>query len=618
MITNKNIGPKSVGRKNQEKEGVAPVKAAPKDQLPKRSSPRREPSRQTMRRAPVRRVEHREIKKPNESALRFCALGGLEEIGRNMMFFEYQNEIIIIDAGIQFPEEETPGIDYIIPNVSYLAEKKKNIKALIITHAHYDHIGAIPYILEKIGNPPIYTMPLAKEMILKRHAEFVNAPKPDIRTIKNWDSIKLSPSFEAEFFGVTHSIPDATGVVLKTPEGNMVVFGDLRVEYDDESEPLDVEEFEKVGSRDINVAFIDSTNAENPGRSLSERVVSKNLEELFMKCDGRIIVGLFATHLLRIAEIIRIAEKIGRKVVFSGRSIKDNTEIAERLGYIKHRKETVIPAEEIHKYKDNQILVLSTGAQGESNASLMKIVSGMHRNIQLKKGDSVIFSSSVIPGNERSVQILKDNLVRTGATVYHSKLLDIHATGHASQEEIRIILKAVKPKHVIPVHGYIFQRSTNVTTASEVGVPRENSLLPDNGDIVEITKDTIVKTGETVPSTYVLVDGLGVGDVGEVVLRDRLLLAQEGMVVIITTINRRDGQLVKNPDIISRGFIYIKENQKVIDDIRGKVRGLISHLPQNQEVDADYLKGLIRDQIGQFIYSKTNRRPMVIPVIIEV
>lgn len=614
MTNNINSGPKKTESKEKENITHAPAK---REFRPRRSSSAGPRSTARPDRRTPDREERREYQKQKD-VLRYCALGGLEEIGRNMMFFEYNDEIVIIDAGIQFPEEETPGIDYIIPNVTYLEENKKHIKALIVTHAHYDHIGAIPYVLEKIGNPPIYTMPLAKEMILKRQVEFVNAPKPDIRTIKNWDTVKLSPNFEAEFFGVTHSIPDATGVILKTPAGNMVVFGDLRVEYDDESEPLDVDEFEKVGSRGINVAFIDSTNAENPGRSLSERVVSKNLEELFLKCNGRVIVGLFSTHLLRIAEIIRIAEKIGRKVVFSGRSIKDNTEIAERLGYIKHKKETVIPAEEIHKYKDNEILVLSTGAQGESNASLMKIVSGMHRNIQLKKGDSVIFSSSVIPGNERSVQILKDNLVRAGAIVYHSKLLDIHATGHASQEEIKIILKAVKPKHVIPVHGYIFQRSTNITTAGEVGVPKANTLLPDNGDIVEITKDSIVKTGETVPSTYVLVDGLGVGDVGEVVLRDRILLAQEGMVVIITTINRRDGQLIKNPDIISRGFIYIKENQKVIDDIRGKVRGLISRLPQNQEVDADYLKGLIRDQVGQFIYSKTNRRPMVIPVIIEV
>jgi ribonuclease J len=356
-----------------------------------------------------------------------------------MSFFEYGDEIVIIDAGIQFPEEETPGIDYIIPNVSYLEPKKKNVKALIVTHAHFDHIGAIPYIIGKIGNPPIYTTPLAREMILKRQAEFVNAPKLDIRTIKDGDVMRLSENFEAEFFGVSHSVPDTTGVILKTPVGNMATFADFKIETDIEGKPVSLEGLEKIAKKDIHTIFLDSTNAESVGWSPSERLIEKNLEDLFKKVEGRIIVGIFSTLISRIGEIIKIAEKLDRKVVFSGRSIKENTEIARNLGYVKVKSGTIISPEEVSKYDDRKILILSTGAQGESNASLMKIVTGEHKHLRIKPGDSIVFSSSVIPGNERSVQGLKDNLVRQGAMIYHYKMLDIHTTGHASQGEIKTI-----------------------------------------------------------------------------------------------------------------------------------------------------------------------------------
>ncbi len=552
-----------------------------------------------------------------EDTVRFVALGGLEEVGRNMSFFEYEDEIVIIDAGIQFPEEETPGVDFIIPNVEYLESKKENIKALIITHAHFDHIGAIPYLIGKIGNPPIYTTRLAREMIVKRQAEFVNAPKLDVRVIKDRDLVRLSKNIEGEFFGVPHSVPDTTGVILKTPVGNFVTFADFRLDYDVAGNIVGSEDLEWVRSRNIHTVFLDSTNAETPGYSLSERIVEKNLEELFKKADGRIIVGIFSTHITRIGEIIKIAERIGRKIVFSGRSIKENMEVTRGLGYVKVGPDTVIQPEEIDKYADEKILIISTGAQGESNASLMRIVSGENRNIRIKPGDSVVFSSSIIPGNERSVQILKDNLVRQGAIVYQSKLLDIHASGHASQEEIKLILKTIKPRFFVPVHGYMFMRSMNAHNGMEAGIPKNNIVLADNGEVVELCKDSVRITGEEVPATYVMVDGLGIGDVGEVVLRDRRLLSQEGIVVVIATIDRRKGQLIRNPDIITRGFIYIKENQRIVDEIRAKVKGIFARLPQNQELESDYVKGLIRDQIGQFLYNRTYRRPMVIPVLIE-
>jgi len=553
-----------------------------------------------------------------EEIIRFVALGGLEEVGRNMMFFEYKDEIVIIDMGLQFPEEDTPGIDYIIPNIGYLEPRKERIKAVILTHAHYDHIGAIPYLIERLGNPLIYATALTKQIIQKRQEDFPNAPRLNIEVIKNRDRINLSRYFEAEFFGVSHNIPDTTGLVLKTPVGKFVHAAELKFDYDKTGKPQDLEEFERIGKMDIHTLFLDSTNSEQLGYSLSERIVEKNIEEIFKKSRGRIIVGIFASLLTRIAEILKIAEKYDRRVALSGLSIKTNVQISQNLGYIKAKKGLIVPLEEIRKYHDNQILILSTGAQGEPNASLMKIVNGEHRHIQIKPGDTVIFSSSVVPGNEKSVQVLKDNLARQGAKVYYSKLVDVHSSGHAPQEELKIMMKLMKPKFLIPIHGYYFMRAMNADLAQETKIPRQNIFLIDNGRVVEIYKDKIRVSEESLPTFYVMVDGLGVGDVEEVVMRDRRVLAQEGMVVIIATLDRHNGQFLKNPDIISRGFIYLKENKEFVEELRKRIRGIISRIPRRQQIEPDYIKSLIRDQVGQFLYNKTKRRPMVLPVIIEV
>lgn len=555
---------------------------------------------------------------PEGESVRFCALGGLEEVGRNMMFFEYDDEIVIIDMGLQFPEEDTPGVDYIIPNISYLEAKKQNIRAVILTHAHLDHIGAVPYLIAKLGNPPIYATALTKEIVMKRQEEFPNAPKLDVTVVKNHDQVKLSRYFEAEFFNVAHTIPDTTGVILKTLVGNFVHFADMRFDYDKNGEPQGLEEFERIGKLGVQALFLDSTNAEVPGFSISERVVEKNLEEIIKKAEGRVIVGIFASLLTRIGEIIKIAEKYDRKVAVSGLSMKTNIQIAQNLGYMKIKGGTLISLEEIRQYPDNKILALSTGAQGEPNASLMKVVNGENPYLEIKPGDIVIFSSSVIPGNERSVQILKDNLARQGAKVYHSKLVDVHASGHAPQEELKMTIKLTKPKFFIPIHGYYFMRATNAELGKEMKIPKENILLPDNGQIVEIGKDRIRISEETIPTFYVMVDGLGVGDVGEVVMRDRRVLAQEGMVVVIATLDRRTGRFLKNPDIISRGFIYLKESKDLVEEVRRKIKTIISRIPRYQPLEPDYIKSLIRDQLGQFLYNKTKRRPMILPVIIEI
>jgi ribonuclease J len=556
--------------------------------------------------------------KSNPDAVRLVPLGGLEEVGRNCSFLEYKNEIIIIDMGLQFPEEETPGIDYIIPNVDYLEKKKQNIAAIILTHGHYDHIGALPHVLARLGNPPIYATSITNAIIEKRSDDFPNAPKMNVKIIKDGDEIKLSNNFTALFFGVPHTIPETTGVMMKTPIGNIVHFADFRLDYDDEGNVHGTEEFERLGKMGVHTFMVDSTAAERLGHSVSEKTVEKNLEEIFRAAEGRIAVATFSSLITRIAEIIKIAEKIGRKVALNGYSMKTNIQIAQNLGFVKAKEGTLISVEEISKYKDDKVLILTTGAQGESNAGLMKIINGEHRHIKIKPGDTFVLSSSVIPGNERSVQTVKDNLARQGAIVFHSALVDIHSSGHAPKGDIALVIKLLKPKFLMPIHGYYFMRAANGITARESGVAKENVRLMDNGEVAELTKDSFIVTKETVPAFYVMVDGLGVGDVEEVVLRDRRALAQEGMIVIILAVDRDKGKILKNPDIISRGFIYLKENQEMLDEIRKRIRSLMQRLPSYREVEPDYLKTLIRDQVGQFLYTKTKRRPMILPVIIEI
>ncbi len=556
--------------------------------------------------------------KPAEDALRVVPLGGFEEVGRNCMFFEYKNEIVIIDVGIQFPEEETPGIDYIIPNVSYLEKKRANIKGIIITHGHYDHIGALPYLLGKLGNPPIYTTLLTKEIIAKRQEDFPSAPRPNFVIVKNHDKVTMGKYFAAEFFGVSHTIPDTTAVILKTPTGNIVNCADFRIDYDADGGPLSLDEFERVGKMGIDILFLDSTSAEREGKSVSEREVEKNLERLFKAADGRIILATFSSMLTRIAEILKIAERLGRVVAINGYSMKSNVQIAQNLGYIKAGKGLIVPIEEINKHPDHKVLVLSTGAQGEAKAGLMKIVSGENRHLRIKPGDTVLFSSSVIPGNERSVQNLKDNLARQAARVITTVDIDIHSSGHAPQEELKAVIKLVNPRYLIPIHGYFFMRARNAMLGQEVGMPKDHTVVLDNGEVAELNKNELKITGERVDAYYVMVDGLGVGDVEEVVLRDRKILAQEGMVVIIMSVGHDIPRLLKHPDIISRGFIYLRENQQIIEDVRKKIRGIMDRLPKDKPADPDYIKSLIRDQVGQYLYTKTQRRPMVLPVIIEI
>ncbi|MBU2101701.1 ribonuclease J [Patescibacteria group bacterium] len=556
--------------------------------------------------------------KSGKAPLRFVPLGGLEEIGRNMSYLEYEDEIIITDMGFQFPEEDTPGIDYIIPNISSLIPKKENIKAVVITHGHLDHIGAMPYLLGPLGNPTVYAPRMAKALIEKRQAEFPNAPRPNIIEVAYGETKKIGRFFELDFFGVEHTIPDSMGICITTPIGNIVNFGDFRLDRDEKGNIYRFDEIERIAKKGVYAYLMDCTSAATEGFGISEKEVEKNLEELLKKAEKRIILTTFSSMITRISEIIKIAEKLDRKVAINGRSMRENMEIAKTLGLVKAKEGTLISIQEVNKHKDEKVLIITTGAQGESNSGFMRIVNGEHRHIQLKKTDTVIFSSSVVPGNERSVQSLTDGIARQVDEVYNYKLMDIHAGGHATSEDLKIVLKALKPEYLVPIHGYYHFRTVARKLAMSIGIKRDNVKLPDNGDVCLLTKDNFEITKEKIDTSYVMVDGLGVGDVEEVVLRDRRMLAEDGMVVLIVTLDRRTGRILKNPDIISRGFIYLRDSQELLREIRRKVRGIVGRLPQRQNVDADYLKSLFRDQIGQFLFHKTRRRPMILPVIIEV
>ena len=552
--------------------------------------------------------------------IRIIPLGGVEEIGRNMTIIEYKNDIIVLDAGLQFPEEEPPGIDYIIPTTTYLEKNKNRIKALIISHGHLDHVGAIPYIIERIGSPVIYTTRLTKALILKRQEEFPHAPKLDIREITSADKIKINENLSIKFFDITHTIPDAIGIAIETPMGNIIYPGDAKIDRDSKNNPIKIEQYLKLGKENNLALLLESTNSEKEGFSITEEVVCKTLENIFRKVDGRIIVGTFSSQIERIIEIIKIAEKLERKVFIDGFSMKANIEIAKNLGLLKFKKETILTVEKINDFPPEKIIAICTGAQGEESAALMRIANRKHKYIKLQNGDSIFLSSSIIPGNERNIQKLKDNLSRQGARIIHYAVADIHASGHAYSEELKLMIEMIKPKFFIPVHGYYFMLRTNADLARSVGISKENIVVPfNNGVIIEVDNEKISMLKESVPANYMMVDGLGVGDVKEVVMRDRQMLSQDGIFVIITVVDSQTGKVKNSPDIISRGFIYLKESQDLLRQTRHLIRRTVEDATGKMHpINFTYVKDLIKERIGKFLFQKTKRRPMVLPVIIEV
>lgn len=563
---------------------------------------------------------HRPHMKKQQS-LKIIPLGGLSEVGRNMMLLEYEGEILVVDVGFRLPEEDMPGIDYIVPNINYLKNKQKNILGIVFTHGHYDHIGSVPYLIGKIWHPnlEIYASPLARGIILKRQGDFPNQPKLDIEEVKNGSKIKLGP-FRIEFFKQNHNIPDNLGLFIETPVGNILHTSDFKFDSNPVNDlPTDFEKLKFLSKRKILLLMSDSTGAEEEGHSLSEKEILENLEEIFKRSSGRIIAATFASLINRIQQIITLSEKYKRKVVIEGYSMKTNAELAKVLGHIKPKKETIIKAKEITNYPDSKITILCTGAQGEGSAVLMRIANKEHPFIRLRGGDTVILSSSVIPGNERTVQILKDGILRQRAKIFHYKMMDIHAGGHAQQEELKEMIKIMKPKFFLPIHGQYSMLVSHAELAKKMGLPEKNIVVAENGQVINLNQERILVEKKTVPSNYVMVDGLGIGDVGEVVLRDRQMLARDGMFVIVAIVDRQTGQIRGSPDIISRGFVYLRESKVLLAQTRKKVIEIVNRAAgSGGAVNWSYIKDEIRNKIGQFLYTKTQRRPMILPVVIEV
>lgn len=552
--------------------------------------------------------------------MRVVMIGGCEEVGRNMTVFESEDDIVIVDMGLQFPEEDMPGIDYIVPDISYLKGKENKIRGVIITHGHYDHIGGVPVLIPKLGNPTVFCTKMTRGIIEKRQEEFKSKLK--IQEIKAGDKFSLG-KFGIEVVHVNHNIPGSTAIAVKTPLGIFFHTGDYKFDHSPSGEkPADFSALARIGSEGVVALLADSTSVDKEGFQLSEYEIGKNLEEVIKKTKGRVIIATFASLISRVKQIIQIAEKTGRFVAIDGRSMRTNVEIAYKLGYLNFKKGTLVSVKDSNKLPNNKVLIIATGAQGEERAVLSRIANKEHKDIGIEKNDLVIFSSSVVQGNERSVAYLMDSLIKQGAEILHYKMLDVHAGGHARAEETKTMIRLLNPKFFIPIQQHYHVLKQHADIAESIGIPKERIQIPENGIIMDFEKRksgeiAMKKAPKKAPSEYVMVDGLGVGDVSHVVLRDRQVLAEDGIFVVILTVNKQ-GDLTFNPHIISRGFVYLDQNKKLLADTREKIKQLMKTRDKRVSLNSTYVKNKIRNEIGQFLYNKTERRPMVLPVIIEV
>lgn len=575
-----------------------------------------------MRRVTSEVATKREHKIPDlpKDTIRIIPLGGVEEIGKNMTVIEYNDDIVVIDAGIQFKTEETPGIDYMLPNTKYLETRKNKIKALVITHGHLDHIGAIPFIMENLGNPPIYTREFGALLIKKRMSEFPHLPELNLKIVdKNTDFLPITQDIKIKFFGITHSIPDSTGIIIETPFGDIVSTGDVRV--DNSNGVVAEKEFNQYKifkNRKVLLLTMDSTGVEKQGWTISEEVVLKNIENIVKTAPGRVIIATFASQVERVLNFINLASKYNRKIVIEGRSMKNNVEVIKylKLADTNH----IINVEDVQDYPPDRLMVLATGAQGEEFAALMRMSNNTHKYLKLNKTDTIVLSSSVIPGNERAVTALKDNLYRHDSKIITYLDSDVHAGGHGKRNELEWIHRQIPYKFFMPVHGHHFMLKIHAELSNSVGTPRENIIVPDNGSIIEIydkgEKVRVLK--EKAPSGIVMVDGFSIGDVQEVVIRDRQLLAQDGMFVIIASIDTSTGRLRKSPDIISRGFVYLRESQDLLKNTRFIIKKTVEENAIGNPINFDLIKEQITDNVSRYLFQQTAKKPMVIPVVIGV
>lgn len=561
------------------------------------------------------------IPAPAEGTIRIIPLGGVEEIGRNMTAIEFGNDIIVVDCGFGFGETDTPGVDYILPNSGYLEDNRDKVRALIVSHGHLDHIGGIPYIIDRIGHPPIYTRRMTGLMIKKRQEEFAYLPVPTIREVEGNERVKIG-GLNVSFFAVTHTIPDAMGIIIETPYGDVVITGDIKLDQENgvvaEAEE---KEFALFKDRNVLMLLMDSTNIERAGWSIPERTVYKTLEQIITQTNRRIIIGTFASQLERLMKIVQIAEACGKKIVIDGRSMKTNIEIVRQLGILKHKDETVVSVENMSEYPPEKLVILATGAQGDEFASLMRIGNKTHKYINLTPNDTVVLSSSVIPGNERSVQRLKDNLSRQGAHIITYQSSDVHASGHGNREEAKWIHQHIRPKFFMPQHGYHYMLRVHADLIQEsTGIPENNIVIPDNSSIIEIQENgtKLVKRKEKAPAGLRVVEGQSIGELSDVLMRDRKALAQDGFCVVVATVDRRTGRLHKSPDIISRGFVYLRDNKDLMDQTRLIVRKSVESSLKPPRTDLDRARDDLADSVARFLLQQTQKNPIVIPVIVSV
>ena len=551
----------------------------------------------------------------SKNVLKIIPLGGVNEIGKNMTVFEYGNDIIVVDCGVSFPEDDMLGVDLVIPDISYLVKNKDKIRGFILTHGHEDHIGALPYVLREI-NVPVYGTRLTLGLVdikLKEHG-IKNAA---FQIVKANDILKLG-AFTVEFIKTSHSIADSVALAIHTPVGVVVHTSDFKIDYTPiDGQVIDLAKFALLGKKGVLALLADSTNVERPGYTMSEKTVGQTFESIFADAPGRIIVATFASNIHRIQQIINAAVKYGRKVCISGRSMANVIAVAMELGYLDVHKKTLIDVDKVDSYPSDKIVIITTGTQGEPMSALTRMAAAEHKKLEIIPGDMVIISATPIPGNEKLVYKVINQLFQRGANVIYESLADVHVSGHACQEELKLIHTLVKPKFFIPVHGEFRHLKQHAMLAESLGMPRENIFLVDIGNVIELTHNSCKVTG-TVTAGRVLVDGLGVGDVGNIVLRDRKHLSQDGLIVVVVTISRETGGVIAGPDIISRGFVYVRESEELIEQARQVVKDTLDKCEQQNITDWATLKTNIKDELRNFLYEKTKRNPMILPIIMEI